>query len=184
MSSEASEDSRPLTLAEVAANSSTGAEFALCLQNFLRVLRERSTRAAIRAAIVDPPPLLAERFTGGDLADARLAAHARLIARFARIETPQWATSPQRLQSSARAESSVADIVTPHEITLGIRRGRPLLGEEHKRQTNAERQRRFRARRAAEWRLLNRVVERERPKPVLPPAPESADITLDLRELP
>lgn len=76
----------------------------------------------------------------------------------------------------------------PNTPPRRARRGRPLLSIEHKRRTNAERQRRFRIRRAAELRDLRQL----RPAPVrlrdkTPPRPEASSptsIVLDLQGLP
>lgn len=175
MSPEASALARLSSLADIAVRSTSFADFERHLRDFLDSLRDFSTRAQVAATIADEPPRLAGRFSNGDAADVRLAVHAEGIASKAGLPVPSWVEARVRV-SETRMPMALA-------VALGIRPGRPSLSREHKRRTNAERQRRFRARRAAEWQRLRGATGRARPSPA-PLKPARTDITLDLHSLP
>jgi hypothetical protein len=170
--------SRPVSLADVARRSTTLGEFGRNLQEWLHTLRGLTTRARVAAAIRDEPEFLAGRFAEGDAADAWLAAYAELIALRIGVVAPQWAFGSARIRrepwfaetSSDPAIRRISLLRSPLpfkrrniyaaniDLPLRVRPGRPSLDADHKRKTNAERQRRFRANRAVELEQLRRAV--------------------------
>lgn len=169
---------RPSSLAEVAQQSESLADFGRNLRDWLHHLRGVSSRFQAAAAIAAEPPLLRETFAQGDVADAWLAAYAEHVAAKARIPAPAWAFSPARtlaepsfdeasaspaLRALALAHSPLAfkrrNIFTPAvDLPLALRAGRPTKPAEEKRRNNAERQRRFRAARKRELALLRKLT--------------------------
>lgn len=170
--------SRPATLAEVAARSTTLGEFGRHLQDWLHTLRGLSTRGRVAAAIRDEPPLLAQQFPDGDAADAWLAAYAELIATKLGLEPPRWAFDSARTRLDPWFAETVShpDVrraallraplpfkrrnlyAARVDLPLRVRPGRPTVSLEQKRRRNAERQRRFRARRAGELQRLREIA--------------------------
>lgn len=168
--------SRPVSLADVARRSTTLGEFGRNLQEWLHTLRGLTTRARVAEAIGDEPQPLAARFADGDAADAWLAAYAELIASRIGIEAPHWSFDSKRIRKAPWFAEASADPAIRHiallrsplpfkrrnlyavnvDLPLRIRPGRPKLSLEHKRRNNAERQRRFRVRRATELEQLRR----------------------------
>lgn len=155
---------RPDTLAAVAARADSLAAFGRHLRDWLHQLRRCSARPQAAAAIADEPELLRGRFPGGHVADAWLGAYADHLAGKLGRAAPEWAFRPERV-----APDPVFDVgeLTPRlrwlalreapgafkrrnlypsgvDLPLRLRAGRPAKSAEEKRQTNAERQRRFR----------------------------------------
>ena len=173
---------RPSSLAEVAQQSESLADFGRNLRDWLHHLRGLSSRQQAAAAIAAGPPLLREKYAQGDVADAWLAAYAEHLAAKAGIPAPAWAFSPARtlaepsfdeasaspaLRALALARSPLAfkrrNIFTPAvDLPLALRAGRPNKSAEEKRRNNAERQRRFRAARKRELALLRRLTRGKR----------------------
>jgi hypothetical protein len=206
MSSEATEPSRPSSsLAGVAACSTSFADFERNLQDYLEALREFSTRAQVATTIASEPSLLAGQFPHGDAADACLAAYAEWISLRLKLRAPVWVDSPTRIRSEPwlgevesgpsadraalvhsplpfkRRNLHAADI----DLRLSIRPGRPSVTVEHKQRRNAERQRRFRARRAADIKeLAFHRAAHGRFQSAVRSKLNSSDITLDLQTLP
>jgi len=83
---------RPQSLADVAARSIDWAAFHLCLREFVDEFRRREAPAML----ADEPCRLAERLSGGDVADAYLAAVAVSLARESASAPPLWAWSDDR----------------------------------------------------------------------------------------
>lgn len=171
-------NSRPATVRDVALQAETLRDFGHLCQDWLHTLRKISSRNAAAAAIHDEPPLLRGRFHQGEVADAWLAAMAELIARRCGLEVPGWARSPRRIlrdpwfaeENSGPEARIIALRDSPSafkkrnlyaaavDLPLRLRAGRPRHTPEQLRRTNAERQRRFRERRALEFALLRSAV--------------------------
>lgn len=181
MPAEETDFSRPVSLADVADRSTTLTEFGHNLQEWLHTLRGLTTRDRVARAIRDKPEPLSDKFPDGDAADAWLAAYAELVASRIGTVAPEWAFAPGRILKNpwfadadpTPAVRRVALVNSPLpfkrrniytasvDLPLRIRPGRPTLSFEHKRKRNAERQRRFRARRAAELERLRRAVKKK-----------------------
>ena len=165
---------RPVTLAEIAERSESLEDFGRHFRDWLHEIRRHSSRSQLEAVVQEEPPRLTGRFKQGEVADAWLAAYAEHLAGRIDRPVPAWAhkhqrvspepwfaaddTSP-RLRLIALRDSPAAfkkrNLFTPTvELPLDLRAGRPVKSAEHKRRNNAERQRRFRARRLAELKQL------------------------------
>ena len=165
---------RPVTLAEIARHSGSLEDFGRHFRDWLHEIRRHSSRPQLAAAVQQEPPLLAARFVQGEVADAWLAAYAEHLAGRIGRPVPAWANkrgrvSPEpwfatavtsaRLRLLALRDSPAAfkkrNLFTPAvDLPLALRAGRPVKSAEEKRRNNAERQRRFRARRLAELKQL------------------------------
>jgi len=163
---------RPQTLAEVAQRGEDLRSFGGEFQDWLHAIRSIRTQDSIQHAIREEPDFLKTRFPEGINADAWLAAYAEHAAQKAGIEIPHWTRSQARtldrpwFSVDAPAERLLAlrdsplafknrNLFTPRvDLPLNQRAGRPPVSAEPKRQKNAGRQRRFRARRAAELAAL------------------------------
>ena len=163
-------NSRPTTLAEVAAQSESLEDFGRYFRDWLHELRTRSSRNQIEAAARVEPVRLAARFPQGDVADAWLAAYAEYISARIGRPTPAWARSRARVsaqpwfasESTSTAPRLLALRDSPAafkrrnlytatvDLPLNLRAGRPAKSMEERRHANAERQRLFRTRRHAE----------------------------------
>ncbi len=162
---------RPKSLHEIATRAEDLKHFGWEFADWLHTVRALRSRPALVQTIATEPPLLAARFPEGNVADAWLAAYAEYLAQLAGIAVPAWAHSPRRIarepwfsadrplsRALALRDSPPAfknrNLFTPRvDLPLRLRAGRPPKTAEEKRRTNAERQRRFRSRRAVEWEL-------------------------------
>ncbi len=171
---------RPATLKAVAERSATLGEFGRNFRDWLHELRRHSARPRITEAIRDEPPLLARTFAGGAVADAWLAAYAEHVAGAVGHAAPAWAGRPARVSpdpwfaddGGSASQRILALRDTPAafkrrnlytaapELPLALRAGRPGKSAAEKRQANAERQRRFRARRREELKRFKRPRSR------------------------
>jgi hypothetical protein len=169
---------RPSTLREIAEQADSLTAFGQLFRDWLHTLRGHSSRPTLALATREEPPLLASRFTQGDVADAWLAAYAELIAQKIQHPAPAWTHSPARTlaepwfaspdASQPRRLAALRDSPPPFknrnlftesvDLPLTLRAGRPRTTADAKRRTNAERQRRFRAHRALELELLRTVA--------------------------
>lgn len=167
---------RPQSLAEVAQRGEDLRSFGWEFQDWLHTVRSIRTRATLHRAIAQEPALLGKRFPEGRTADAWLAAYAEHAAVLADLNVPEWTRHPSRILSDpwfsveSPAERLLAlrdsppafknrNLFTPKvDLPLRLRAGRPAKPAEEKRRTNAERQRRFRDRRALELELLRHVA--------------------------
>ena len=169
---------RPSTLAEVARRSDSLESFGRNLQDWLHELGRMSSRRQVQQAVAKVPRTLAADFPQGDVADAYLAAYADLASVRAGVVPPEWAFAPARVlarpwfaePTNNRENLRWAFILTPLafkrrnlfaarvDLPLRLRRGRPAIPAAQKRLANAERQRRFRARRKAELQRLRRIA--------------------------
>lgn len=167
---------RPQTLQDVVAGVDSLADFGRSFRDWLHTLGRFTSRGQVAAAIQAVPPSLAERFADGVVADAWLAAYAEFLAERTKQNPPDWVFDSRRIASipwfaeEAPALRKLALVRSPLpfkrrnlfttsvEFPLRLRPGRPAMSEEHKRRTNAERQRRFRERRQRELNKLRAMV--------------------------
>jgi len=169
---------RPSTLKAVAERSESLADFGRHLRDWLHELRLVSSRPLAAVAIAEEPPRLSHKFAQGEVADAWLAAYAEHLAIKAGIQQPSWVFTSSRvlvepsfndknesprLRALALAHAPLAfkrrNIYTPSvDLPLSLRAGRPRKSAKEKRQTNAERQRRFRKKRATEFKALHKLL--------------------------
>lgn len=168
---------RPRTLHDIAATAESLEDFGQHFQDWLHALRTWTSRRQVEAAIAAAPPRLSGRFTQGGVADAWLAAYAEYIAGQIGRPVPVWTrgrSSPEpwfavtgddpRLRIAALRDSPPAfkarDLYTPTvDLPLRLKAGRPAKTPEERRRANADRQRRFRARRQLQLALLRHATE-------------------------
>ncbi|PTY05663.1 hypothetical protein DB347_14955 [Opitutaceae bacterium EW11] len=171
---------RPSTLKAVAEQSESLADFGRHLRDWLHELRLVSSRPLAAVAVAEEPPRLSRKFAQGEIADAWLAAYAEHLAVKARIQPPDWVFTSSRvlaeptfneqnespaLRALALAHAPLAfkrrNIYTPSvDLPLSLHAGRPRKSADEKRQTNADRQRRFREKRAAEFKALRKLLSK------------------------
>lgn len=163
---------RPQSLAEVAQRGADLRSFGWEFQDWLHTVRAIRSRAILQRTLAEEPAILAKKFPEGRISDAWLAAYAEHAAKLAGLDAPQWTCSPKRFlpepwytveapaeRALALRDSPVAfrkrNLFTPRvDLPLRLGAGRPPKTTEEKKRTNAERQRRFRTRRAMELHLL------------------------------
>lgn len=175
-------NSRPSTLKAVAERSESLADFGRHLRDWIHELRLASSRRLAAAAVAEEPPQLRRKFAQGEVADAWLAAYAEHLAIKAGIRPPDWVFTSSRIlaepsfneenESPALRALALAhaplpfkrrNIYTPSvELPLSLRAGRPRKPVEEKHQANAERQRRFRKKRAQELKVLRKLLAKVR----------------------
>lgn len=173
---------RPSTLKAVAEQSESLADFGRHLRDWLHELRLVSSRPLAAVAVAEEPPRLSRKFAQGEVADAWLAAYAEHLAVKAGIQPPNWVFASSRvlaepsfneqnesstLRALALANAPLAfkrrNIYTPSvDLPLSLRAGRPRKSADEKRLTNAKRQRRFRGKRAAEFKALRKLLTKVR----------------------
>jgi hypothetical protein len=169
---------RPATLREIAARSESLEDFGRHLRDWLHEVRRITSRAQARQAIAAKPPILRDRLADGGAADAWLAAYAEHLAHWAGIAPPEWAFAPGRIASQPWFAAGVKSdrlrnlalreaplpfkrrnvFAAAVELPLRLRAGRPAKTTAEKRRANADRQRRFRVRRAAELKALRKLA--------------------------
>jgi hypothetical protein len=170
---------RPKTLREIAERSEDLSHFGHEFADWLHTLRAGVSRPEAAAAIADEPGLRRDGVAEGVVADAWLAAYAELLANTIGNPVPKWAKASTRVSpepwfatdSQAARSRALRDSPPPFknrnlftervDLPLRLRAGRPPKSADEKRRTNAERQRRFRARRAMELELLRQVASIE-----------------------
>ncbi len=168
---------RPKSLHEIAARAESLGHFGYEFADWLHTLRTLHSRTLLRKAIRQEPALLRDRFPEGATADAWLAAYAEHLASRTALPAPDWTNSPDRvapepwfatdrpgsrlraLRDSPPAFKNRNLFTEAVDLPLRLRAGRPPNSREEKRRTNAERQRRFRHRRALELYLLRQAGE-------------------------
>jgi len=166
--------SRPRSLAEVAAMADSLSAFGHHLRDWQHHLRTLTSSPAVWAAIQQEPARLGGRFAQGELADAWLAATAEWLAARIGREAPDWVAEEGRtlaepwFASAVRHEQALRDSPAPFknrnlftervDLPLHRRAGRPRVATEQLRAKNAERQRRFRARRAEAWSVARQYL--------------------------
>ena len=157
---------QPQTLADVTDYSESIEDFGLLLREWIHFIQRRdvSNRPELSKAIGKSPRLLATRFKQGEVADAYLGAYAEWIADKAKIKRPEWVRSPERVlqkpwfADEARASLLVLspasfrqrNLFTIPESVIKLRRGRPRVSEQIKKEKARERNQRYRAR-VREW---------------------------------
>ena len=170
---------RPTTLQEIALRSASIGDFGRHLRDWLHELRRASSRPLAALTITAEPPRLRDKFPHGQVADAWLAAYADHLAGKLGTPAPKWAFAPWRIsddpifdEGSTPALRTLAllraplafkrrNIFTPSvDLPVALRAGRPTKSAEEKRQTNAERQRRFRELRRTELAALRKLARK------------------------
>jgi hypothetical protein len=161
---------RPKSLKEVSEHSDSLQAFGSNLRDWLHEVRELSSRPQLAASVKEEPAILEGRFPEGRIADAWLAAYAEHLSSGVGSPAPGWALDDSRiapepwfapelttppLRALALAGSPLAfkrrNIYTPAvDLPVRLSPGRPKKSAGQKRISNAERQRRFRLRRAEE----------------------------------
>lgn len=155
------------------------------LEEFGRLLREWEhhisregvhSRPALARSLAAEPPILAERFDKGEVADAYLAALAEWLALKNGFPPPGWTADPKRVAEPAwwahghhnhllvhaPASFRTRNLFTiPHD-PFRPRAGRPRVDEETKRRKGRARQKRYRQRIGE---LVRRAREQEREVP-------------------
>ena len=172
---------RPSTLKAVAERSESLADFGRHLRDWLHELRFASSRPLAAGAVAEEPPCLRGKFIQGEIADAWLAAYAEHLAVKAGIQPPNWVFTSSRvlsepsfneesespkLRALAIAHAPLAfkrrNIYTPSvDLPFLLRAGRPRKSAAEKRKANAKRQRRFREKRAAEFKALRKLLRQQ-----------------------
>ena len=143
-------NNRPTTLFEVAKQAQSLEEFGLLLRDWIHHITRRdvSSRPALLNALQKLPPSLNKKFEQGEVADAYLAAYAEWISDRAGIPRPSWVKQKHRIldepwfSDNARAVLLVETpasfrqrgIFTIPENVVRLRRGRPRVSAEQKRQ--------------------------------------------------
>ena len=168
---------RPQSLAEVAVRGADLRSFGWEFQDWLHTVRAIRSRSILKRALAEEPMILAKRFPEGRISDAWLAAYAEHAASLAGLDSPKWSRSLKRIlpepwysvESPAERKLALRDspaafrkrnLFTPKvDLPLCFGAGRPPKTTEEKKRTNAERQRRFRNRRALELDLLRHAGE-------------------------
>jgi len=168
---------RPKSLREIAERAEDLPQFGREFADWLHTLRTLRSAPQILSAIEEEPPLLSGRFSEGNTSDAWLAAYADYISDRLGVVSPGWAHDSDRIARDpwfstdgkhsrllALRDSPPAfkkrNLFTPKvDLPLRLRAGRPPVSAEQKRQKNAARQRRFRARRGVELELLRRCLK-------------------------
>jgi hypothetical protein len=159
---------RPRSARAVAARADTLRQFGMNMRDWFHELRRVTTRGGLMAAVSHRPPRLRDKFPGGQIADAFLAAQVDYLCRHANIRPPSWTNSqeyvlehpwfgysdaPSGLRAILIRDSPVEfknrNLFTTSEIEWRPRRGRPTKSLEEHREKNRLRQRRWRMARAS-----------------------------------
>lgn len=149
---------RPETLAEVAALSESEEEFGRNLADFEHELVRLGSRKALSVVIEARPPLLAQTFSRGAIADAWLAGYAEELASRFELAYPGWLWQADRFLPEAYIHDAHSPklklwhtLKTPpgfsrrnlfvdfHLPPVRLRRGRPRQSAAHKREMNRHR---------------------------------------------
>ncbi|MFP6899894.1 MAG: hypothetical protein VCA36_03060 [Opitutales bacterium] len=165
---------RPQTMRQVAEESESLEEFGFLLRDWIHFLTrgDVTNRPALAQTIREEPPLLAKKLEQGEVADAYLAAYAEWIADRAKVERPRWVSGAKRtlrdpwFADEARASLLVLTpasfrqrgVYTVPEEVVRLRRGRPRVSGEQKREKARARDRRYRENIRAK---LKKLKERE-----------------------
>ena len=118
---------RPQSLAEVAAGAESRADFHNHLRDFLHAFKASSERGKI----AEEPALLRAKFTGGELADAYLAAVAVELSFDLAQPRPAWTRKPERTLQIPwfAAQSDELRAVLLHESPAGFRERNLFVSE-------------------------------------------------------
>jgi len=152
---------RPATAAEVARNTSDPESFDRNFRDWQHELRRVSSRKEFSRRITEAPPLIGDRLDDDSQSDAYLAAYVEWLCDRHGVPSPDWLDDPERTASRAWYDYPPLwlnsfvhapgpfrrrGVFTRPEDVLRLRPGRPKVSEHRKRDNNAERQRRYRAR--------------------------------------
>lgn len=90
---------RPVSLADVTRNVDSLKTFGLSLRDWQHAIQRGGvrSRAELDRRLSEVPPRCRERFVGGDVADAYVAAYAEWLADRAGIERPSWTKDRNRV---------------------------------------------------------------------------------------
>ena len=151
---------RPRTLRELTSRVNNLQDFGFLLREWIHVVTREdvSNRPAIERAIIEAPIELRSHFIEGKVADAYLAAYAEWIADQCNIERPCWVRDSIRylkdpwFADEARASLLVLtpasfrqrNVYTIPEQVIKLRRGRPRVSDQQKREKAMARDRRYR----------------------------------------
>jgi hypothetical protein len=158
---------RPQSARAVARRSTSLEDFGRNLRDWFHELKRFSSRAQLRESVRTRPPRLASRFSQGEVADAYLAAQVDFLCRRSRLPPPRWTRDPRfqledpwfavpgrELRSYLLLETPEEfrnrNLFTTPEFEFVVRRGRPCVSAQAKREKARLRQKRFRQRRASE----------------------------------
>ena len=153
---------RPATLADVTRNVDSLETFGMNLRDWQHAIQRGGvrSRAELRRRLSEDPPPCRQRFVGGDVADAYVAAYAEWLADQAGIERPVWtgdkervardpwfATSLRgRLLATTPASFRQRNLFTVPEPVFHAAPGRPRVSAEQKREKARLRQKAYRQR--------------------------------------
>lgn len=153
---------RPRTFAQVADQSNSLEEFGYNLRDWQHEIQRGGvhSRSEFARRIADTPVRLVSRFSGGDTADAYLAAYAEWLADRAGIERPAWCSDGSRTSAdpwfSAPSRSLLLvqspasfrqrNLFTVPEPVFTPHPGRPPVDPEQKREKARLRQSAYRKR--------------------------------------
>lgn len=153
---------RPRTLADVARASDSLAAFGMNLRDWQHEIQRGGvhSRPELQRRLMDAPPRCVERFAGGDVADAYLAAYAEWLADDAGIDRPDWTRDPKRVASdpwfatplrghlliSTPASFRQRNVFTTPQTVFSPARGRPKVSLDQKRVKARLRQKMYRQR--------------------------------------
>ena len=164
---------RPSKLADVARASNSLAAFGMSLRDWQHeIQRGVRSRPELERRLTDAPPRCVERFAGGDVADAYLAAYAEWLADGAGLARPDWTRDPWRIAGdpwfatslrghllvSTPASFRQRNIFTTPEAVFSPAPGRPKVLLDQKREKARRRQKAYRQR-------IRALVEKARRMP-------------------
>lgn len=166
---------RPTTLFEVAEQAQSLEEFGLLLRDWIHHITRRdvSNRPALLNALQKLPPSLEKKFGQGEVADAYLAAYAEWISDHAGITRPSWVRQKHRIldepwfSDNARASLLIETpasfrqrgVFTIPESVVRLRRGRPRVSSEQKREKARLRDQRYRSKIREKLEKLKRLED-------------------------
>ncbi len=164
--------SRPDTLFKVAAMSDSLESFGMHLRDWQHEVQRcgMHSRPALARCIVEAPPFCRDRFQGGDIADAYLAAYAEWLADRAGLQRPAWTADRLRVAEDPWFATPLRGhllVVTPAAFrqrnlftvpapVFTPAAGRPRVSTVHKREMARKRQQAYRGRMRA---LVQRARE-------------------------
>lgn len=153
---------RAQTLFDAAQESESLQQFGMNLRDWQHEIERGGvhSRTELARRIADEPPRCRNRFPGGDIADAYLAAYAEWLADQAGIDRPNWTADEQRvadepwfatplrgrLLAVTPASFRQRNLFTLPDSIFHPAPGRPRVPTEQKRRKAAERQRAYRER--------------------------------------
>ena len=153
---------RPLTLADVTRNVDSLETFGMNLRDWQHAIQRGGvrSRAEFTRRLSEVPPPCRQRFVGGDVADAYVAAYAEWLADQAGIERPVWTGDKERvardpwfatplrgrLLATTPASFRQRNLFTAPEPVFQASPGRPRVPPEQKREKAQIRQKAYRQR--------------------------------------